>query len=160
MNTVHPCMQGRHLRTASLTECPSSDPGRSRCLSRSSAWTRSIAFNCHRIAWSCRDRSVFTACHLRDAHVSRPAHDRMGQCEELGGRRRWEGSARVIMLSKHLQAWVSASGCGVVAARLACLPLQNWAGRAVVGDTVAARAGVGAGARDSQRQDGIQHNTQ
>ena len=157
MNTVHPCMQGRHLRTASLTECPSSDPGRSRCLPRSSAWTRSIAFNCCRIASSCRGRcfalcvcKVFTACHLRNAHVSRPAHDRMGQCEELGGRRRWQGSARVIILSKHLPAWVSASGCGVVAARLACLPLQNWAGRAVGGDTVAACAGVGAGARDRQ----------
>ena len=56
----------------------------------------------------------------------------------------------MIMLSKHLQAWVSASGCGVVAARLACPPLQNWAGRAVGGDTVAACAGVGAGARDRQ----------
>ena len=160
MNTVHPCMQGRYLRTASLTECPSSDPGRSRCLPRSSAWTRSISFICFRIASSCRGRCVFTACHLRNAHVSLPAQDRMGQCEELGGRRRWQGPARVIMLSKHLQAWVSASGCGVVAAMLACLPLQNWVGRAVDGDTVAARAGVGAGARDSQRQDGIQHNTQ
>ena len=39
-----------------------------------------------------------------------------------------------MKLSKHLQAWVSASGCGVVVATIA---LQNWAGRAVDGDTVA-----------------------